>query len=121
MKLQPDKSDVQSISGYGPGWVGVDAEKITHSVILSSRGERIAWPAERFEDLGAEHFELLAQVEAEVIIFGSGSRIRFPQAGMAQAAHGQAHRHRDHGHGRGLPHLQHPGSGRAQRGSSPSA
>jgi uncharacterized protein len=80
MKLQPDKSDVQSISGYGPGWVGVDGEKITHSVILSSRGERIAWPSERFEDLGAGHFELLAQVEAEVVIFGSGSRIRFPQA-----------------------------------------
>jgi uncharacterized protein len=80
MKLQPDKSDVQSISGYGPGWVGVDGEKITHSVILSSRGDRIAWPSKRFEDLGAEHFELLAQVEAEVVIFGSGSRIRFPQA-----------------------------------------
>ena len=80
MKLQPDKSDVQSISGYGPGWVAVDAEKITHSVILSSRGERIAWPAQRFEDLGAEHFELLARVDAEVVIFGSGSRIRFPQA-----------------------------------------
>ena len=80
MKLQPDKSDVQSISGYGPGWVGVNGDKITHSVVLSSRGERIAWPAERFEDLGPEHFESLAQVEAEVIIFGSGSRIRFPQA-----------------------------------------
>jgi uncharacterized protein len=80
MKLQPDKSDVQSISAYGPGWVGVDGEKITHSVILSSRGERIAWPSERFEDLDASHFELLAQVDAEVIIFGSGSRIRFPQA-----------------------------------------
>jgi uncharacterized protein len=80
MKLQPDKSDVQSISGYGPGWVGVDGEKITHSVILSSRGERIAWPSARFEDLGAGHFEMLAQVECEVVIFGSGSRIRFPQA-----------------------------------------
>src|SRR6187402_654786 len=79
MKLQPDKSDVQSISAYGPGWVGVDGEKITHSVILSSRGERIVWPSERFEDLGAGHFEMLAQVECEVVIFGSGSRIRFPQ------------------------------------------
>ena len=80
MKLQPDKSDVQSITGYGPGWVGVDGEKITYSVILSSRGERIAWPSKRFEDLGAGHFELLAQVDVEVVIFGSGSRIRFPQA-----------------------------------------
>jgi uncharacterized protein len=79
MKLQPDKFDVQAITGYGPGWVGVSSEKITHSVIISSRGERIDWKANRFEDLGAEHFAQLAQVEAEVVIFGSGSRIRFPQ------------------------------------------
>jgi uncharacterized protein len=80
MKLQPDKSDVQSISGYGPGWVAVDGEKLTHSVIISSSGQRIAWPLERFEEIGAEHFAQVALVEAEVVIFGSGSRIRFPQA-----------------------------------------
>jgi uncharacterized protein len=80
MKLQPDKSDVQTISGYGPGWVGVEGEKITSSVILSSRGERIAWATDRFEDLRAEHFAQLAGIGAEVVIFGSGSRIRFPHA-----------------------------------------
>jgi uncharacterized protein len=80
MKLQPDQFDVQSISGYGPGWIGVDGEKITHSVIITSAGDRIAWRPERFEDLEAEHFALLARVQAEVVIFGSGSRIRFPQA-----------------------------------------
>jgi len=84
MKLQPDKSDVQSISGYGPGWVGVDGEKITSSVILSSRGERIAWAAATFDELGADHFATLAEVDAEVVIFGSGSRIRFPQAAWLQ-------------------------------------
>jgi uncharacterized protein len=84
MKLQPDQSDVQSISGYGPGWVGVDGEKITSSVILSSRGERIAWPAATFGDLQASHFVTLAEVDAEVVIFGSGSRIRFPQAAWLQ-------------------------------------
>ena len=80
MKLQPDKFEVQSISGYGPGWVGVDGEKITHSVIISSGGERIDWPLERFEDLEAAHFEQLALMNAEVVIFGSGSRIRFPKS-----------------------------------------
>jgi uncharacterized protein len=80
MKLQPDKSDVQTISGYGPGWVGVEGEKLTSSVILSWRGDRIAWATNSFEDLGAEHFAQLANVEAEVVIFGSGSRIRFPRA-----------------------------------------
>ena len=79
MKLQPDKSNAQVISGYGPGWVDVNGEKVAHSVIVSSRGERIEWPAARFEDLGPEHFAQLAQLDCEVVIFGSGSRIRFPQ------------------------------------------
>ena len=51
MKLQPDKSDVQSISGYGPGWVGVNGEKITQSVIVGSRGQRIPWAANSFDEL----------------------------------------------------------------------
>jgi uncharacterized protein len=84
MKLQPDKSDVQTISAYGPGWVGVGTEKITRSVIISSRGERIDWSVSRFEDLAAAHFEQLALVQAEVVIFGSGTRIRFPQAAWLQ-------------------------------------
>ena len=84
MKLQPDRSDVQSISGYGPGWVSVDGQKIGHSVIISSKGERIEWPASRFEDLALGHFEQLARLDCEVLIFGSGSRIRFPQAAWLQ-------------------------------------
>jgi len=78
MKLQPDRSDAQTISGYGPGWVGVAGEKITHGVILGSRGERIEW-ANGFEDLGPEHFVTLANLDVEVVIFGSGPRIRFPK------------------------------------------
>ena len=80
MKLQPDQSDVQTITGYGPGWIGVNGEKIMGSCIVGSSGQRITWAASRFEDLGPEHFEQLAQLDCEVVIFGSGSRIRFPQA-----------------------------------------
>jgi uncharacterized protein len=79
MKLQPDSFDVQAISGYGPGWVGVNGEKITHSCIVASTGERLEWKASRFEDLGPEHFEQLARVGCEVALFGSGERIRFPK------------------------------------------
>lgn len=88
MKLQPDQSDVQTISGYGPGWVGVGQEKITHSVILSSRGDRIPWAA-RYEDLGPDHFEALARLEVEVVLFGSGARIRFPRPAWAAALAGR--------------------------------
>jgi len=78
LKLQPDRSDVQTISGYGPGWIGVGPEKITHSVVIGSHGERIPWAA-RYEDLGAGDFQVLADLQVEVVIFGSGPRIRFPR------------------------------------------
>ena len=82
MKLQPDRLDVQSILGYGPGWIGIGnqgvAEKIEHSIVLGSRGEKFDWLCSRFEDLTAEHFERLAETKPELVIFGSGSRLRFP-------------------------------------------
>lgn len=79
MKIQPDVIKVQSISGYGPGWIALGSEKITTSVVIGSRGERFNWACDRFEDLTAEHFSQLAALGTELIIFGSGNRIRFPQ------------------------------------------
>jgi uncharacterized protein len=78
LKLQPDQSDAQTISGYGPGWVAVGQEKITHNVVLGAHGQRLAWAAS-WDELGPEHFEALAQLQVEVVIFGSGARIRFPR------------------------------------------
>lgn len=79
MKIQPDKTDVQSITGYGPGWVGINTDKVEQSVVLGSHGERLVWNCPRFEDLTEEHFNQLAALQPELVIFGSGSRIRFPK------------------------------------------
>jgi uncharacterized protein len=84
MKLEADHFDVQTIQSYGPGWVGVMGEKIQHSVIIGSNGQRVDWQCSRFEDLTALHFAQLAEFDAELVIFGSGSRIRFPQAAWLQ-------------------------------------
>ena len=81
MKLQPDKLDVQSILGYGLGWVGLGhhgvAEKIEHSIVIGSRGEKFDWQCTRFEDLTEDHFTQLAATQPELVIFGSGSKLRF--------------------------------------------
>jgi uncharacterized protein len=79
MKLQPDKSDSQTLTAHGPGWVAINNERVERSVVLGSNGERFFWDCESFEALGASHFEQLASLGAELIIFGSGQRIRFPQ------------------------------------------
>lgn len=80
MKIQPDSSNAQSISGYGSGWVSIGQEKITTSLVIGSRGERFEWLCEKFEDLGEEHFLLLSSMNTELVIFGSGERLRFPKA-----------------------------------------
>lgn len=79
MKIQPDSSNAQSISGYGSGWVSIGQEKITTSLVIGSRGERFEWLCEKFEDLGEEHFLLLSSMNTELVIFGSGERLRFPK------------------------------------------
>ena len=79
MKLQPDRSLAPTITGHGPGWVAVNGDRIAHSVIIGSAGQRIAWPVSTYEALDATHFALLAELDVEVVLFGSGARIRFPR------------------------------------------
>ena len=80
MKFQADKSDAQTITGYGPGWIAVDRQNHETSLLVGARGLLTSWSCMRFEDLTAAHFEELAQLDAEVILFGSGSKNRFPPA-----------------------------------------
>lgn len=82
MKLQPDKFDGPSISAYGPGWVRVDGEKITTSVVVGSNGQRLDWSGTGFDELNLTHFTQLAQMSAELVIFGSGKTLRFPHSAL---------------------------------------
>jgi uncharacterized protein len=88
MKLQPDRLDVQSILGYGPGWVGLArngvGEKVERSVIIGSRGELVDWHCADFAALTSAHFEQLADFRPELVLFGSGTRLRFPAPAFLQ-------------------------------------
>jgi uncharacterized protein len=83
MKLQPDKSNSLTINAYGQGWIEVNGEKFTHSLIVSSLMGAVPekWAVTQFGELKAEDFSPLATSGAELIIFGSGQRLRFPQPG----------------------------------------
>jgi uncharacterized protein len=85
MKIHPDVLQVQSIKAYGSGWVQVGDERLTSSVVVTSHGGRFAWHCTRFEDLSHAHFEQLADLQTELVIFGSGTKLRFPPAGLTRA------------------------------------
>ncbi len=88
MKLQPDRIETQSVTAYGPGWIAIQGEKIQHSVLITSDGLRQDWQCRHFEELGPDHFAQLAALDVELVIFGSGERLRFPkpewQVGLMQ-------------------------------------
>ena len=81
MKLQPDRSDAPTILGYGADWIGVGhrgvAEKVHHSLVLDSHGRQFDWQCQRHDQLQQAHFDQLAELGPELVIFGSGSRLRF--------------------------------------------
>jgi uncharacterized protein len=77
MKLQPDAINGPSITGYGAGWVAVNGEKFTSSLIISAMGARLDWNCSQFEDLQATHFDQLIELSPELVLFGSGQHLRF--------------------------------------------
>lgn len=85
MKFQPDAAASTSITGYGAGWIAVNGERFESSMVISSDGARFAWDCASFDALQAQHFAQLATLDAELILFGSGNAIRFPQPQWLQA------------------------------------
>jgi uncharacterized protein len=85
MKFQPDAMQGPSITGYGAGWVAVNGERFTSSLLISATGGHRLWECAGFDALQASHFEQLLAMEPELVIFGSGDRIRFPQPQWLQA------------------------------------
>lgn len=88
MKLHADQPEQHSITAYGDGWVAINGQRRTHSVVLSSAGHLSDWGCQRFEDLSAGHFEALCApggTAPELVLFGSGKRLRFVRPALLQA------------------------------------
>ncbi|MBD8050865.1 Mth938-like domain-containing protein [Limnohabitans radicicola] len=89
MKLQPDKSNAPMVRAYGPGWIDIDHDRHVHSVLVSSLADMptTAWAPPGFEALQAQHLAPLATCGAELVILGTGQRLRFvPSSWLAPFA-----------------------------------
>jgi uncharacterized protein len=86
MKLQPDRIEgVNAITAFAPGMVRVGDQTCTASVVVPWRGEVQPWPCTAFEQLRAQHFEQLLALAPELVIFGSGQRLRFAAPALMRA------------------------------------
>jgi uncharacterized protein len=78
MKFQPDTLDgVNVITRQETGRIWVGTTPYTHSVIVPWLGSVQPWHAASLTDLTEAHFDSLAEQRPEVVVFGSGARLRF--------------------------------------------
>lgn len=61
-----------------PGCVWVNGVAWRQPVLVPWQGEVRAWDVQGFEALQPSHFEALLQPRPELVLFGSGPRLRFP-------------------------------------------
>lgn len=86
MKFQPDTpTGVNVITRQDPGRVWVGPAPFVTSLLVPWAGPVLPWPVQTFDELNAELFEQIARLDPELVIFGSGSRLRFPKPPWLQA------------------------------------
>ena len=80
----PSLGHLHTFTGYGDGYVMVNGTR--HEANLIVLPERIEpWPVAAFDALAEEHFALLAALKPEVVLLGTGSRLRFPHPRLTVA------------------------------------
>ena len=83
MKIQLETGAGQFlIRAYAPGKITVNEAVYTASLVLTPEAIRSDWAPQTFEQLASEHFESIAALRPEVVILGTGSRLRFPPASV---------------------------------------
>jgi uncharacterized protein len=80
MKLHLEAPTSQNMfSGYGPGYVSVNGTRHERSIVVMQDRLIADWAPASVDALGAEHLAPLAVLELEVILLGTGEKLRFPK------------------------------------------
>ncbi len=87
MKLHLNTDAGQRLfTGYGVDHVLINGHRHESSVLLTAQGIEVApWAGLGFDQLTAEHFEWIAQRDLDILLFGTGNRLRFPHPSLTRA------------------------------------
>jgi len=80
MKLQLANTDgLNTFTAYGDGYVSVNG--IRHNCNIAVLPNRLIpeWTQATFDSLAVADFELLAGLDAEIVLLGTGNQLRFPR------------------------------------------
>ena len=87
MKLHLNTNANQRLfTGYGVDHVLINDHRHESSLLLTAQGIEIApWAGLGFDALTAEHFEWIATRDLDILLLGTGNRLRFPHPSLTRA------------------------------------
>jgi uncharacterized protein len=87
MKLHLNTDASQLLfTGYGDDHVLINGQRHESSLLLSARGVEVApWAGLDFTALTAAHFAWVAQRDLDIVLLGTGKRLRFPHPSLTRA------------------------------------
>lgn len=85
LKLQPDPlSALNTVTQYEDAFIEINAQRFQNSILVMPEGAIIPWDIHHFSDFKREHFQVIAQMQPELVIFGSGLKHRFVNPALFQ-------------------------------------
>lgn len=85
MKLHLSQfSGQNAITGYGPGYVLINAQRFERSLIVLPDRLITDWAPRSIAQLKEEDFACLTALEADIVLLGTGTRLCFPSPTLAQ-------------------------------------
>ncbi len=87
MKLHAaPQTSINTFSGYGEDYVAVNGNRYTKSMVVLPERILDDWEARSLDTLTVAHLEALLALDREVILLGTGQRLRFPPAQVMRPA-----------------------------------
>jgi uncharacterized protein len=75
-------SGLNLFTGYGAGYVAVNGTRYESNLVVLPERIIDPWDAMGFEGLATPHFQFLSGLGVEVVLLGTGARLRFPSPAL---------------------------------------
>ena len=86
MKLHVTQTPGENVfTAYGDGYVAVNHQRFEHPVVVSPAHAVEPWQPASFDALTPADFEAILQFKPEIVILGTGERLRFPKPDLTRA------------------------------------
>lgn len=86
LHLQNDPN-LNIIHAYADAWVRVNEQTYTHSLIVTPQRIIADWQPRQFAALTAAHFAPIVELRPQVLLLGTGPRLRFPNPALTASLH----------------------------------